>query len=358
MGGILNMAGAETIVVNYLQNIDSNKFHIDFVLYGNHIGDYSDIVTNKGCKVYFLGSHSKIIHNYRILNNIFCNNHYDIVHAHANATSALALLVAKKNNVKIRIAHSHSAGFSEEKKARLVYLKLLRVLTNRNCNVRFACSRAAGDFLFGKHDYIIINNAIDLSKFKFDEDARKKYRKQLNIPDEIKVILHVGRFIYVKNHKFLIDIFAKALQLNPNLILVLIGTGVNKSSVQNQCKEKNIIGHVIFLEPTDKVNKLYSMADMFILPSLFEGLPTVGVEAQASGLPCLFSDKVTPEVDLLDTTCHLSLQASENEWSKKIVEMVNHHNKRLIDEKYLRKFDIVSNAKRLEQIYMYYLKNE
>ena len=175
------------------------------------------------------------------------------------------------------------------------------------------------------HDSVgfVVNNAIDVDKFKYDEKIRKEKRKELNIKDNQLVIGHIGRFVQQKNHEFLIDIFNEIYKQDKNAILLLIGEGPLKEEIQNKVNELGLDKNVKFLGQRSDANELYQAMDAFVLPSLYEGLPVVGVEAQAAGLPCFFSTDMTKETEILDSTKFISLTHKSKYWADKILKEVS-----------------------------------
>ena len=238
--------------------------------------------------------------------NRFFDEHkeYQIIHGHLSSLAVFYLGVAKKYNVPWRIAHSHGAGFLHTLKGTAKYL-LFRT-TKWNANVRLACSTEAGKYLYGKDTFEFVPNGIDVDRFTFDENKRIEMRKMLGIRDEY-VIGHVGRFNLQKNHEYLLRIFKEVQQKTPNIKLLLLGEGELFSKIQNLAEDLEIKDKIIFAGVHKDVENYYQAMDAFVLPSLFEGLPVTGIEAQYSGLPCFFSDEVTREVKICSDTKFLKI---------------------------------------------------
>ena len=186
-------------------------------------------------------------------------------------------------------------------------------------NLQLACSKEAGEWLFGNTQFIVLNNGIDVSKYVFNQNIREEYRKILGFSDEL-VLGHVGRFSNQKNHNFLIDIFYEIIKINKKSKLILIGTGELENEIKEKVESLSLKEKVIFLGARADVNKIMQAMDVFILPSLFEGLPVVGVEAQASGLPCIISDTVSKDVKITDSVLQISLSLPPEEWGKKLID--------------------------------------
>ena len=259
----------------------------------------------------------------KFLKQLFREKKYRIVHSNINTLSVFPLYAAKKAGVPVRIAHSHSTSNPREWKKNLMK-NALRPFSKVWATDYFACSELAGRYLFGdktfdKGEVKIIRNAIDVEKFKFDPEARKKLRKEIGIKDDDFVVGHIGRFVEQKNHRFLIDIFAEVKKEKKNAKLVLVGQGPLREEIEEKVKNLGLEKDVFFLGQRSDTNKLYSVFDVFCLPSLYEGLPVVGVEAQANGVPCVFSDKITKEILVSPYTQMLPIDSTKD-WCLKIIE--------------------------------------
>ena len=250
----------------------------------------------------------------------------------------------------VRIAHSHSTMGKGEFAKNAMKLAL-RPFANVYPTVRFACGHYAGEWLFGKnHDFTVIPNAIELDKFRFDPTVRQETRKELGIADDTFLIGHVGRFMPQKNQTFLVDLLADLLPSRSNTMLVFVGEGPDKAEVQQHAEELSVAEHVMFLGQRSDVNRLYQAFDVFCLPSLYEGLCLVGVEAQRAGLPCLFSDAITREVDVTGTSRFMPIDSYE-EWSSSISALepgtrIDSSDKAFSD------YDISENARKLTSMYL------
>ena len=219
----------------------------------------------------------------------------------------------------------------------------------------FACSRLAGEWMYGRKmmdigKVKIVNNAIDLKKYEFNPRKREILRKELGLNDEF-VIGHVGRFMFQKNHEFLIDVFAEACKKKPHMVLLLIGDGPLRSAMEEKVRKLGLTDHVKFLGLRNDVQDLYNVMDIFVLPSHYEGLPVVGVEAQANGLPCLFSTKVTKETHLTHLAQFLDLATGTSKWAERIVSMKYERNEEIGEELKQAGFEINKEARNLMSFY-------
>lgn len=299
--------GVESVIMNYYRHLDRSKVQFDFICDEDSTRIPYDEIKKLGGRVFLVPKYQNLPKYLKVLEKLFKENQYRIVHSNINTLSVFPLYAAKKAGVPIRISHSHSTSNPKEWKRNLIK-NILRPFSKRYATDYFACSEVAGRYLFGNKSFDrgkvkIIHNAIDVEKFKFDEVARKKLRKEFGIKDSTIVIGHVGRFVQQKNHTFLVDVFKEYHKKNPDSKLLLVGSGPLEDEIKKKVEKLGLKNSVLFLGQRDDINKLYSAMDVFCLPSLYEGLPVVGVEAQAAGLPCVFSDKITNDTVITkDTT--------------------------------------------------------
>ncbi len=291
--------GVESVIMNYYRHIDRSKIQFDFICDEDSTNIPYDEIEKLGGKVILCPPYQKLPKYLKFLKRLFREKKYRIVHSNINTLSVFPLYAAKKAGVPVRIAHSHSTSNPREWKKNLMK-NALRPFSKKYATDYFACSELAGRYLFSdktfdKGEVKIIRNAIDVEKFKFDPEARKKLRKEIGIADDDFVIGHIGRFVEQKNHRFLIDVFAEVKEEKKNAKLVLVGQGPLCEEMEQKVKDLGLEKDVFFLGQRSDTNKLYSVFDVFCLPSLYEGLPVVGVEAQANGVPCAFSNRITKE---------------------------------------------------------------
>lgn len=352
--GGMNQGGTENFLMNLYRNIDREKIQFDFLV--NRNGVFDKEIVSLGGKVYYIPALQKVgqIKYTKELDNFFeQHKEYRIVHSHINQVSGLILERANKANIPVRIAHSHNNKYGKNIIVNL-YKKYLRKKINKNANYKFACSKQAGEFLFGKDsDFKIIHNAIDTSKFTYNEKIRQKVRKQFNISPDCFVIGSVGRLCYQKNPIFLINVFYENTKLNKNCKLILVGKGSLKNKLLRYIKKYNLTEKVIVLEDRKDVNELMQAMDFFVLPSRFEGLGIVLIEAQASGLRCIASEGVIPEeakvTELLE---FYSLNKKPKEWANEIYNNEKYQRRDTSKEIRDKKYDIKDIAKYLEQMYV------
>ncbi len=348
--------GIASYVMNYYKKINLEKFQIDVLVSKSDNGvydEYKHTIENLGGKVILRHNikNSDIVKEIKNIKQFFKENKYDIVHSHIINVGYFYLKYARLSGVKIRILHSHSTYLWSKNIFNYIRNLIFTFLAKYNANYNFACSKLAGEALFGKKQFTIIKNAINLEKYKFNNEIREKYRKDLNIENNV-VYGHIGRFNVQKNHIFLLKVFEEINRDNKNSKLLLIGKGELQKEIQEEIKKRKLENSVIILGEREDVNNLLQAIDIFLLPSLFEGLPIVGIEAQAAGLPCYFSNTITDEVKILETSKFIDID-NLDEWKNTILK---NKNKRLentdVQENIVKAgYDINKEVKVLEKTY-------
>ena len=356
MTGSLNCAGIETLLVNVLKNIDRNKFKIDFLVVANKKYFYTDEVLKLGSKIYAYPFKKvyKILIPFFFLKEIFVilKNKYDAVHCHFYFSSGIILFLAWLCGVKTRIVHSHNAReMIAPKPLKKIFTKIMQKIINIFATNKIACSKEAGIALYGKNSkFEIISNGIDISKFKYNVDVRNKVRKKLGIENSF-VVGHIGRFDEQKNHEFLIDIFNEISKYKKNAKLLLIGEGLLQEKIKEKIKKLGIGKEVEFLGVRKDVNELCQAMDVFLLPSLFEGLPIVGIEAQAAGLPCFFSGEISKDVNIVNSY-FIDLKQDNIFWANKIMEKAEKFKREDVSEQIIKSgYGFVNTINSFETLY-------
>lgn len=316
MGGPMVRAGAETMVMRYIRElVKYKKFDISILVHAEEgeMGDYDQEIAKLGIKIYRVSRRGKhpLLYS-KNLESFFSTHRFDIVHCNMDVACGIFLSAAQKANVPVRIAHSHLTTYQATNPIKKIGGYLSKKKIPAVATHRFACSKKAGDWLFDGLDYTIINNAIDLQEYR-DTTYRGEYRNELGISNQELVIGHIGRFCEQKNHNYILKICCCLKQKKLNFKVILVGTGPMFHDIKSKAVDLGINDNIIFTGVSDEIPKLMQIFDVFIMPSLFEGLPVTGIEAQASGLPCLFSDRITPEVCLTKNAKILSLD-NINEW--------------------------------------------
>lgn len=349
--------GLTTLIMNYYRQIDRSKIQFDFVYFKEVESDFKDEITSLGGKFYKFTEPS-FDFSYKKECEKFFEEHkgeYSAIHCHVLFSAAFYGGIAKKYGIKNIIVHSHSASYGSGllRKARNYYFvkKADHIATHR-----LACSDDAARFMFGnKGNAKVISNAIDCAKYLFDENIRKEVREELNVTNEF-VIGHVGGFVPLKNHTFLVDVFNEIVKKRPESALLLIGgEGTAVASTKEYIEEKvKILGlqdKVKFLGIRSDVNRLMMAMDFFVLPSTVEGFGLVLVEAQASGLYSLASTNVPEEAKCSELVSYLPLEAGAGAWADEILS-ANINGERLVDASLYNRFNIEKQKTILENLYM------
>lgn len=345
--GQMNMGGQETFIMNLYRKIDKEKVQFDFVVSSKDKGYYDDEIEENGGKIYRITSMSEnILKHCNELMKILKKGNYKIIHRHtASSIILFELLVAKICNIPNIIVHSHNTNTSKK-----FIHKIFRPFMNKLCNYKFACSEDAGKWLFGKKEkFEVINNGIDVKKYEYNEKIRCKKRKELKVMNKF-VIGNVARFNKQKNHEFILNVFEEILKIKPDSVLLLVGDGEEKLKIQEKCKLKKIEDKVIFLGVRKDVNEIMQAFDVFLFPSLYEGLPLTLIEAQASGIKIYASSTITPKVNITNNINFISLSDNAAMWAKKIVENDNIRN--LDIESLYNLYDSTKIAQKIQQKYL------
>ena len=381
---VMDRAGAETMMMNYLRHIDRGKIHMDFLINRPERADYEDEVEKLGSKIYHMCAlYPGKFRRYRREFRSFLEEHnnYDVIHSNLEEKSYYTLKIAKEMGIKVRIAHAHSAPKGHDLK--MVMRLYFRKKMQKYCTHRVACGEKAAKWLFGddinivsmkgyveksnsidsmsydgmeNKTVVIMKNAIDTKKFRHSDNERKNIRIELGIDRKTLVIGHVGRFVPVKNQSFLIDIFKTIHEKDPDTVLVLVGGGEKDDALKNQIKEKTdrlgLTGYVKFLGVREDVERIMQSFDVFLLPSLFEGLPVTMIEAQAAGLPCVISDKVPIQCDITGNVDVVALNDSTEKWAEVVLDKAYNFTKSDTYNKIADAgFDVKKQAKWLENFY-------
>lgn len=357
--GEIDGGGVGSVVYNYLSHMDLTNFNVDILAFNNEKNEYGqkqllhDNFTKLGVHIYYFDHRNKgYKDHFTKYSSLLEERNYDIVHCHFGIWSTPYLSRAKKAGVRARIAHSHVSN-DEYHGIKMTVLNLSKVLLNHYVTDRFACGIAAGQYLWGKKEFYVMNNAIDTDKFKFNSDIRNKIREQYNIQNDQLCLGNVGRFCYQKNQKFIIRLLKKLKDDNVNFSMMFIGDGEDINEVKSLAKDYGVDQYCNFIGLVNNVNDYLNAMDLFFLPSNYEGLPVVAIEAQANGLPVYISSNVTSEVLLLDQSKSISLENSR-EWIKAIEGFKENEEERLDGINVITKqgYNIVDEADKLKEYYL------
>lgn len=356
---VMDRGGAEAMIMNYMRNINRDIIRFDFLTNREYRGAYEDEIERLGGKVWHMcPMYPGKFRQYKREVRQFLKEHpeYRIIHSNLEERSYFALKEAKKLGVPVRISHSHNRplGFDLKLLMRYYFRFMLKYYNTH----MFSCGVEAGDWLYGKKNrdkVIIMNNAIDAKEYVYDREKSQAMKETLGVSEKL-VIGHVGRFFPQKNHRFLIEIFKEIHDRNADAVLLLVGGGELDDSLKNEIKQKvedlGLTDCVQFLGVREDVNELMQAFDLFLLPSLFEGLPVTMVEAQASGLPCVISDKVPIQCDITGNVQVVALEEQPKIWAEKILQFAEGFERKDTRERIEQAgFDIGQNAKWLETFY-------
>lgn len=320
--GKLADGGVEAVVNNYYRHTDTDHIQFDYYIDSDSEKPPSQEMIDRGARYFIVPPSRHPLRRIQALTRLFRSKSYVIVHAHMNTLNAPVLYAAWRAGVPVRISHNHSTGNASEWK-RAVAKRLLLATGSWFATSRMACGEAAGRWFFGDRLFesgsvCVLPNAIDVSRYRFDPVSRQRLRRELGVNDRL-MVGHAGRFMPQKNHAFVLRIFKALLERKPDAALCLVGDGDLRDQIKAQAEQMGIAGSVYFLGSRSDLAALYSAMDCFLLPSLYEGLPLVGVEAQAAGLPCFFSKDVSREVALSDEAMFISLNESPEKWVEAIL---------------------------------------
>jgi len=355
----MDRAGIETMLMNYYRNIDKTQIQFDFLTHQQDQGAYDDEILALGGKIYHAPRlyPQNYIKYFRYMKKFFQeHSEYKIVHSHIDSMSFFPIIAAKCARVPIRIAQSHSTSVDRDYK--FLIKKMAQYCLCHSATDYWGCGEEATKFLFGSRiynskNYHILHNAVDLISFSYDKRKRNEIRKELAIQEEDFVIGHVGRFIKLKNHKFLINIFKEILRLNSDSKLILVGDGEESDTIRKLVTDEKLQSKVKMLGVRNDVSLLMQAMDVFILPSTYEGLPVVLIEAQASGLFTVVSDAVTSEAKISKDYVKIPLSKTPKEWAKIICDICMKYKRKSNDELIKSSgYEIKSEANKLTIEYM------
>lgn len=327
MGG-----GVEANVMNYYRHIDKSRIQFYFIIQNDSTVVPEHEIKELGGRIFYIPSYKNIIAYTNSLYNIFKSTHPLIVHSNMNAISVFTLQAAKRAEVPIRIAHSHSTGNPNEKVKNIIK-NILKPYSKVYPTELVACSEYSGKWLFGENAMEqgrvkIIKNAIESDRFTFSPSLRNNTREMLGIPTGTVAIGVVGRFCAQKNQAFALDVFADVLKRNPNARLYFAGDGDKRQEIEEKVSSMEMNASVHFLGNRSDINLLYQAFDVLLMPSLYEGLPVAGIEAQASSLPIIAPDKITNEASIVKNgMTFISLDEPSEVWADAVLQAAHQRRK-------------------------------
>lgn len=347
----MNRGGLETMLMNYYRHMDREQVQFDFLTHRDYNGDYGCEIKELGGYIFHLPKLNPFSLKYRYALHTFFREHpeYKVVHAHQDCLSSVILKEAEYCGVPVRIGHSHNS--SQDKNFKYLIKLYYRNSIPRYATHLFACSREAGNWMFRGADFSVLNNAIDAKQYAFSERIRQTIRDELGVSEDEILFGHVGRLSPQKNHEYLLEVFRMISMKAPSKLL-LVGDGELRSEIENQARQLGIRGRVIFTGVRSDVADLLQAMDVFIFPSLYEGLGIVAVEAQAAGLPCLISERVPLECKVTDLVEQLPLSDGAERWANAAIRMAKTERKDTFEQIKAAGYDIHESAKKLQKFYL------
>ncbi len=342
--------GVAAYLMNYYKTMNLESFETTILVLNDDEKDRYDVFKELGCKIVEIYKNESWPKYLKRIDTFFKENHFDIVHCHTPNYGAFYMHYAKKYKVKARILHSHS-NKSADGVIKAIRNTILFKVALKNSNKYLACSKDAGDFLFGNKEYLIINNAIECNKFKFDQNKREEIRKELDIEDKY-VIGQFGRIDSSKNQLFTLEVFKEFLNEKKEAKLLLIGNGVFEEKIKEKIREYKLDNNVIMVNSKDNIYDYYNCLDVFILPSKFEGLGMVLIEAQTNSLPCYTSKNRVPElVKVTPLLKFIELEKGAKYWADFIINDTENNRKDYFEDISKSVFNIENEARKLEEFY-------
>lgn len=352
----MDQGGIENFLMNVYRKIDRTTIQFDFIAHTHKKCFFDDEIKDLGGEIF----HSP---DYRVINhfeyitwwNEFFKAHpeYMVIHSHLDSSANIHLRIAKKFNlVTISHAHSTSEGFG----AKALIKKILKIGFSNCCDYKFGCSKDANIWLYGEKTVLsdeceVIKNGIFTQKYIFNSEKRTKIRNQLEIEENTIVLGHVGRICKNKNQAFLVDVVSCMKRKGYNVKLFLVGLDNKKDLVAERAKQLNVLDDIVFLGVRSDINILMQAMDVFVFPSIYEGLPVALIEAQSAGLYCVASDTITKDVAVTDLVSFISLERSADYWAQSILEKINEPRRDMSNEIISSGYDIKTTVNRLTEFY-------
>lgn len=365
----LGAGGVTSLILNIAEKIDNEKVQFDYLTFYDRKEFNEDRAKALGGKKYvvpidhyknpLIRSLFKFFYAIKVIHS----SEADIIHINGSKPyDVLVGVSAKLAGVNTVFFHSHNSSMDNENGIKKIIMDLFKKLIPIISDYNLACSDLAAQFMFPSQilkekKFTVIKNAIDVEKYRFSEEVRSEYRKKLNVENNL-VIGHIGRFMPQKNHKFLIDIFSEIYKKRSDAILILIGNGELFDNVKQYVEKKQLSKVVRFYGTTNEVPQILQAMNCFLFPSFFEGLPVVGVEVQASGLPFVLTDTITKEVNFSDLVNYLSLEDEPEKWADCVIKCSELKRNRSEYPEIVKKagFDISEETKKLTSLYEKYAK--
>ena len=348
----MGRGGLETMIMNYYRHMNRNKVQFDFLVHRDFRADYDDEIESLGGRIYRISRLVPWSRSYlKTLEQFFLEHpEYKIIHVHQDCLSSVILKVAKQCGISVRIAHSHSG--SQDKNLKYLIKLFYKQFIPTYATQLFACGDEAGQWMFGGAPFRVVNNAIDTKQYSYNPQRDREVRSALRIPQDALVVGHVGRFNTVKNHSFLLDVFAEVNRQNKISVLLLVGDGDLRSEMEQKATSLGIANNVIFTGVRSDVPDLMQAMNCFVFPSLYEGIPVTLIEAQAAGLPCIISDGVPGECAKTNLVQQIPLSAGILAWTDAILKNKSKSRQDTKAKIAAAGYDIEANAQWLQNFYL------
>lgn len=355
--GKMHYGGMETFIMNVYRHIDREKVQFDFLVHYDEPGEYDDEIRRMGGKIYHMPR--TVPQNYfkykKALLKFFTEHQeYKIIHGHLHSVAYIYHDIAKRTGDRVCITHAHANGYDKNPKSMLAYY--MSLLAQKNTDIFFGCSKEACEKFFPKairqgKKTVIVKNGIDVGAYRYSKQTDDAVRREQGLSNNF-VIGHIGRFSPAKNHEFLLRIFSEIVRKKPESRLVLVGKGPLEQNIRALADELSLTEHIVFLGARSDVPRLLQGMDVFLLPSLYEGLGIVLVEAQAAGLKCFASDTVSKEAEVTDLLTYCELERSAEYWADKVLASIPYEREDKTQDIISSGFDINETAAMLEQFYL------
>ncbi|MDT2670808.1 glycosyltransferase family 1 protein [Enterococcus dongliensis] len=349
--GRMGLGGAESFMMNLYRKIDRDNFQFDFLIYDDfkNVQDYHNEIKKLGGRIFVVANPKKNILKYLFqVNRLLRQEKFDIAHNEVYFGGGINLWLAKRNGIKKRIAHSHATEDGKSKNLMMnVLRRFLSHLLLTNATDFLAVSQEAGQNLFEGHSFEIVHNGIDLNLYKKQTFEKEEKRIELGIPLEAFVIGNIGRLEKQKNQKYLLNIFASLIKQKKDSYLLLIGEGSLRLELEQKIRDLGIEKNVRMLGERNDIPDLLAIMDVFVMPSLYEGLPMVGLEAQAAGLKLVLADTISKDTKVTENVCFISLNKTYEQWVESIMQHPYINN--ITDE--LQSYDVSYTANQMSKIY-------
>ncbi len=357
----LGIGGNELSVMNFFRNIDKSQFQVDFLIYDERL-EFADEVKAAGAKIYLcpqknMNRLARIFYEAKFVYKTLKENDYDIIHCNGcSFINILRAVIPAKLTGKVKvISHSHNVGNAPKNVIEKIAQQFLRWLLSAIVDLGFTCSDLAGASKYTKSfiqskKYILINNAVKVDKYRFCQDNRDEIRRKYGVEEKC-VVGHVGRLAEQKNQGFLLDLFAQCWKENAKMALLLVGGGAMEKELKEKAESLGICDKVIFTGSVFDAEKYYSAMDVFVMPSLYEGLPFTAVEAQVNGLKCVLSDEITKTANVSGDVLYLSLSAEKDVWAEVVAKQAESRSEANNTEKVIMNYDINRETQKLQKIY-------